>query len=82
MRITLKIHLHIGDNRSLRRGEFHVRKEDDIPKLAHDWIRRIIFEIGYRKTEIEKVTWNEENDITDKVKELFMPSLPPDNLPF
>lgn len=54
MRITLKVHLNIEGCSSQRGGEFNVRKEEDIPKLTHDWIRSIMMETGYRKTGIKK----------------------------
>lgn len=70
MKIILKVDLNIEGSREMKAGEFSVRKEDDIPAAAYSWIRSIKMETGCRETEIERVTWNQENDITDKVRKI------------
>ncbi|MEX3714939.1 hypothetical protein ABFV99_21365 [Cytobacillus horneckiae] len=49
--------------------------------MAYEWIQKQISEYDGRKTEIVKVTWNEENDITEIVKRI-RPIEPIDDLPF
>ncbi|AGK52054.1 hypothetical protein B1NLA3E_01350 [Bacillus sp. 1NLA3E] len=61
-------------------GKIQVRSEEDTPIVAYEWIQQIKMDTGFRKTIIEKVTWNEENDITEIVKQL-MPIVV-DDLPF
>jgi len=82
MKLNLAIHLNIDGNRITKRGEFTVWKEEDIPKLAHDWVRYTKNETGHRKTEIEKIVWNNEHDITDKVRQLDNAPIPDIDLPF
>lgn len=82
MRINLEVHLRIDRNRGLKRGEFNVKREADIVQLTYDWVKYTKKETGYRKTIIEKVTWNEENNITDQVRQLNEAPLPDLNLPF
>lgn len=88
MRVVIQTILHVEGNRGFRNGEFHVRdsefkKDPDfaIAVAAYEWIQQQKRETGQRETIIEKVTWNEENDITDIVREIE-PALPEDDLPF
>ena len=82
MRIKLEVHHIIDGSRGMQAGSFDVRYKEDIPNLAFQWIKRIKFETGYRKTIIEKVIWNNEHDITQEVIALIKAPLPDDNLPF
>lgn len=82
MRINLEIHHNIDGNRGMQAGSFNVRYKEDIPQLAFNWIKKIRYETGYRKTIIEKVIWNNEHDITEDVIALAKAPLPDDNLPF
>ncbi|MGJ7922093.1 hypothetical protein [Neobacillus sp. LXY-4] len=82
MHINLKVHLNIEGNRTMCGGDFKVWKEDDIPNLAYQWIKKLKMDTGCRKTVIEKVTWDNENDITEKVVELGHAPIPQDTLQF
>ncbi|WP_256816050.1 hypothetical protein [Cytobacillus sp. Bac17] len=88
MNVVIEITLNIEGNRGSSRGSFFVKDRDfkDDPNFAvavvsYEWIQQLKRETGQRETIIEKVTWNEVNDITDIVKEI-QPLLPEDNLPF
>ena len=70
MKFVLKVDLNIEGNRIRQQGEFTAKKETEIPLVAYNWIRQIKMKTGFRDTKIEKVSWNEENDITDKVIEI------------
>jgi carbohydrate-binding DOMON domain-containing protein len=82
MNINLNVHLNIEGNHTSCGGDFKVWKKEDIAQLAYQWIKKIKMETGHRKTIIEKVTWNIENDITAQVIELEQSPIPDDNLPF
>ncbi|GLB60130.1 hypothetical protein NCCP133_22620 [Cytobacillus sp. NCCP-133] len=71
----------------MRRGEFYVRDQDfradadfAVSIVAYEWIQQQLNETGHRETVIEKVTWNEQNNITDLVKKI-QPVIK-DDLPF
>jgi hypothetical protein len=72
MRITIDLHMIINGTRTLTRGDWQVKKQEEIPKVAHNWIRRIRRETGYYGEEsiIEKVIVDGNQDITDKVREI------------
>ncbi|MDE3840758.1 hypothetical protein C0966_15890 [Bacillus methanolicus] len=76
MKIKLTIHLDIEGNKLMRSGYFTARREEDIPGIAHEWIRQIKRETGYRNTVIEKVVYNGEQDITEKVQALDKEHIP------
>jgi hypothetical protein len=81
MRINLQVHLNVEDQKLAQSGSFVVRKESDIPKIAHDWIRKIKRETSYRDTYIEKVLVNSEKDITEEVRKIDEAPIPEmDNL--
>lgn len=81
MRITIDIHLVINGTRTLKSAEFNVYKEDNIPRVAHDWIRQTRRETGYygKDSIIEKVIWNADNDITDQVRAIDEAPIPDDD---
>ncbi|MCM3180254.1 hypothetical protein [Cytobacillus horneckiae] len=88
MKVVIETQLDVEGNRGLRRGEFYIKdsefkKDADwfISIKAYEWIQQQIAEYGGRKTEIVKVTWNEEHDITEIVKQV-RPIEPMDDLPF
>lgn len=88
MKVLIETQLNVDGNRGLRRGEFFIRNSDfkkdqdwHVSIKAYEWIQEQISEFGGRKTEIIKVTWNEENDITEIVKQI-RPIEPIDDLPF
>jgi hypothetical protein len=84
MRITLDVHMIVNRTRSLKRGEFNVRRNEDIPQFAYGWIRQIRMETGYfgNQSLIEKVIVNADQDITDQVKAIDSAPIPDVNLPF
>lgn len=82
MKIVLQVQLNIDGNIGTQGGDFTVRKEEDIPHLAYQWIKHIKMETGHRKTIILKVTWNADNDITDLVRQLDAAPIPDIDLPF
>ncbi len=88
MRVVIATVLNIEGNRGSSCGEFYVRdsefkKDPDfaVAVVAYEWIQQMKRETGQRETIIEKVTWNEDNDITEVVKEI-QPVPQEDNLPF
>lgn len=64
--------MNIEGNRGLRNGEFYVKDIDNfsIAIVAYEWIQQQWRETGCRDMIIEKVTWNEGNDITEDVKQI------------
>lgn len=88
MRVVIQTILNVEGNRGYRNGEFYVKdsefkKDSDfaVAVVAYEWIQQQKRESGQRETIIEKVTWNEVNDITQIVREI-QPVIPEDNLPF
>ncbi|MCM3404272.1 hypothetical protein [Cytobacillus oceanisediminis] len=87
MRIVIETMLNIEGNRGSSRGEFFVQDRDfkDDPNfavtvVAYEWIQQQWRESGCRDMIIEMVTWNEENDITENVKQIR--PVVKDDLPF
>lgn len=78
MKVTIDVHLIINGTKSFTGAYFNVRKEEDIPKVAYDWIMRIRMETGYfgNQSIIEKVIYNGDKDITGKVKEIDETPIP------
>jgi hypothetical protein len=70
MKASIDVHLRVNGTRTLKRGDFNVLKSADIPKVAHDWIRKIRRETGYYGEEsiIEKVIVDGDKEITFEVK--------------
>jgi hypothetical protein len=88
MKVVIQTTLNVEGNRGFSNGEFHVRDSDlkkdpnfAVAVAAYEWIQQQKRETGQRDTIIEKVTWNENNDITEIVREIE-PVLPEDDLPF
>ena len=88
MRVVIQTILNVEGSRGYRNGEFHVKdsefkKDPDfaVAVVAYEWIQQQKRESGQRETIIEKVTWNEVNDITQIVREI-QPVIPEDILPF
>lgn len=67
MRINLTIHLDIEGQKLSQSRSFPVQKEECIPTIAYKWIRQIKRKTGYKDTRIDKVVYNGEQDITEKV---------------
>jgi hypothetical protein len=72
MNASIDVHLVVNGTRTLKRGVWPVKRVEDIPRVAHDWIMRSRRETGYYGAEsiIEKVIVDGDQDITDKVKEI------------
>jgi D-mannonate dehydratase len=72
MKVLINVHLVVNGTRTLKRGGFTVLRSEDIPKVAHNWIRQIRRETGYYGNEsiIEKVIVDGDKDITFEVKVL------------
>lgn len=88
MEVLIETQLRIEGSRSMRRGSFNVNNKEfeenpdfTIGIVAYEWIQSQIRETGCRQTTIEKVTWDDQHDITELVKQI-RPIEPPDNLPF
>ncbi|MBG9550035.1 hypothetical protein [Cytobacillus firmus] len=88
MKVIIQTILNVEGNRGFRNGEFHVKDSDfkkdsdfAVAVVAYEWIQQQWRESGCRDMVIEKVTWNEENDVTQIVREIE-PVLPEDDLPF
>lgn len=88
LKVIIETRLIIEGNHNMRRGEFFINDREfkadpdfAVSVIAYEWIERQKAETGYRDTIIEKVVWNEVNDITDLVKQI-RPIEPVDDLPF
>jgi hypothetical protein len=70
MRASIDVHLIVNGSKTLIRGDFNVLRSEDIPQIAHNWIRQIRRETGYYGEDslIEKVIVDGEKDITFEVK--------------
>jgi hypothetical protein len=70
MKASINVHLVVNGTRTLKRGIFTVLRSEDIPKVAHNWIRQIRRETGYYGEDslIDKVIVNADKDITFEVK--------------
>jgi hypothetical protein len=84
MKVTIDVHLVIAGARTMLSGDFSVYKHDHIPVIAYDWIKKIRRETGYygNQSIIEKVIYNGDQDITDKVKEIDAAPIPDLDLPW
>lgn len=87
MNVVIQTVLNIEGIRGYSNGEFTVKTSDfkkdpdfAVAVVAYEWIQQQMNETGHRETVIEKVTWNEVNDITEIVKEI-RPVIK-DDLPF
>jgi hypothetical protein len=72
MKASINVHLIVNGTRTLKRGSINVLRLEDIPKVAHNWIRQIRKETGYygQQSIIEKVIADGNQDITEQVKEI------------
>lgn len=82
MNVTIDLHLIIDGIRNALAGVFQVRRKEDIPLVANNWIKQIKMETGYRPTVIERVIVNGDQDITEKVREIDEAPIPDIDLPF
>jgi hypothetical protein len=88
MNVVIQTVLNIEGIRGYSNGQFKMKpsefKKDPnfaIAVIAYEWIQKQWRESGCRDMIIEKVTWNEKNDITQIVREIE-PVMPEDDLPF
>lgn len=88
MKVQIEVHLIIEGTGYLRRGpldvdpvEYVEDPETAIVKTAYEFIRETKSQTGYRHTEIEKVIYDGEHDITDMVKN-YQPYIDDSILPF
>ncbi len=44
--------------------------EEDVPKRVYDWMTEIIWDTGFRKTDLVSAMVNEEWDIAPKIEEI------------
>jgi hypothetical protein len=84
MTASIDVHLIVNGTKTLVRSDFQVYRLDEIPRVAHDWIKSIRMETGYfgNQSIIEKVIVDGDKDITDLVKGIDNAPIPDDNLPF
>jgi hypothetical protein len=75
MELNFNVMVAIEGSRSLRFGRFKVDQlafavnpEQEAAKYGFELYQRIKRETGYRKTELLKVIYNGQNDITELVK--------------
>lgn len=64
----------------MRDCEFKDDPDFAVSIVAYEWIQKQMKETGFRETVIEKVTWDEEHNITDEVKRIH--PVINDDLPF
>jgi hypothetical protein len=82
MNVTIDLHLIIDGIRNGQSGVFRVRRKEDIPVIAHNWIMQIQRETGCRPTVIERVIVDGDKDITDLVREIDEAPISDIDLPF
>jgi hypothetical protein len=78
MRITFNVHMIVNGTKSLKCGQFTLRRNENISLFAHGWIKNIRRETGYygRQSIIEKVIVNGDQDVTDQVKAIDEAPIP------
>ncbi|MCM2535151.1 hypothetical protein NDK43_25915 [Neobacillus pocheonensis] len=64
------MHLRINGTGSVNRGEFTARRKEDIPVVAYQHIYQNKKETGFQYTIIKKVLVNNQEDITQQVREI------------
>jgi acetolactate synthase regulatory subunit len=47
MKVLINVHLVVNGTRTLKRRDLQVRKVEDIPEVAYNWIMQIRRETGY-----------------------------------
>jgi hypothetical protein len=70
MKVLINVHLVVNGTRTLKRRDLQVRKVEDIPEVAYNWIMQIRRETGYYGLQsiIEKVIVDGDQEITDIVR--------------
>lgn len=68
MQVHITIHLDIAGNKVMKRANFNINKEDDVVRVAYEFICQIKKETGFRDTVIEEVILNNKNDITESIR--------------
>lgn len=79
MRITIEIYYIVNGCRSMRKADFPVNmrgyKEDsdkEAARISYEWIKQIRKDHRY-DVGVTMVIYNNENDITDRIKKLEEP---------
>jgi hypothetical protein len=75
MKASIDLHLIINGVRTVKRGEFQIRWNEDVSVVAHNWVRLIRKETGHHAV-IEKVIVDGDKDVTGKVKEIDEAPIP------
>jgi hypothetical protein len=71
MKAVVELVLDIEGSILKKFNTIHCR-EDDLPSRVHDWMTEIIWDTGFRDTNLVKAVANEELDLKDRVNELRM----------
>ncbi|WGG47698.1 hypothetical protein [Rossellomorea sp. DA94] len=82
MRFNLSVSLSIDGIGNKAGGTFYARANNEVVKVAYDYVRSIKMQTGMRHTVIEEVIVNSEHDITEDVKNYREYDPDFDNLPF
>ncbi|MEH7158976.1 hypothetical protein [Neobacillus drentensis] len=77
MEFNLEVHLIIEGSGLVAKGRFSTRNNKEIVNVAHNYIRSIMHDTGYRRTFIEKVIVNCTEEITEEVREIENRPIPP-----
>jgi hypothetical protein len=81
LRVNLEIVLEIEGTGVVQGGEFYARNNEDVIRVAYEYIKKIKMQTGMRSTKIASVKVNGQHDITQKVM-IFRETLNDDMLPF
>jgi hypothetical protein len=82
MKFNLSVSLSIDGIGNKSGGTFYARANNEVVKVAYDYVRSIKMQTGMRHTVIEEVLVNGEYDITEDVKNYREYDPEFDNLPF
>lgn len=87
MKVHIRLHLMIEGMKQRQEGLFQVNARDfkNSPEMtvgivAYEWVQRMMYQTGYRETEITQLVYNEEHDITELVRSIR--PVVEDDLPF
>jgi hypothetical protein len=82
MKVNLSVSLRINDIGNKSGGNFYVKSNSHVVKVAYNYVRSIKMQTGMRDTIIEEVLVNGEHDITEEVRKYREYDPEFDNLPF
>jgi hypothetical protein len=69
LRFNVTVDLNIEGNKLRRFNQIYSNVET-LPEKIYAWIREIKMETGYRETFILRVSYNDEHDITEVIREI------------